>query len=170
MGFNTSHPATVTYSYLHTHVSAYICMVLIQLHTVNETPPVSADICMVTCGFDTVFCSFYFVECPYLELTLYTHSQVQKAIDGLTDPKYLEILSVAVDDEDREAILKKVCMYECICVDVCVRDRSGLWQKKSTLPRKKKHIFSKKKHFWSRKIALSRHYFINKKQQESTYN
>ena len=34
----------------------------------------------------------------------------------------------------------------------------------------KKHPFKKKKHIWSRKKALSKHYFINKKQQESTYN
>ena len=51
---------------------------------------------------------------------LYTHSQVQKAIDGLTDPIYLEVLCVDVDAEDREAIQKKVCMFECIYVYVCV--------------------------------------------------
>ena len=68
-----------------------------------------------------VFYSFYFVECPPLELALYTHSQVQKAIDGLTDPKYLEVLSVAVAADDREAILKKVSItYGCMCMYVCV--------------------------------------------------
>ena len=63
-----------------------------------------------------------------------------------------------------------------------VRDHSGLWQKKalkkSALPRKKKHIFSKEKApilpkkstFEAEKKTLSKHYFINKKQQESTYN
>ena len=74
----------------------------------------------VTDNFNMVFYGFFSVECPLLDLVLYTHSQVQKAIDGLTDPKYLEVLHVAVDAEDREAILKKVCMYECIYVDVCV--------------------------------------------------
>ena len=65
-----------------------------------------------------------------------------------------------------------------------LRDRSGLWQKKkylkkapfqgkkSTFLAKKAPISLKKKkeHFWSRKKALSKHYFINKKQRESTYN
>ena len=62
------------------------------------------------------------------------------------------------------------------------RDRSGLWQKKhlkkapfhgkksTFLGKKKEAPISQKKHFWSRKKALSKHYFINKKQQESTYN
>ena len=58
-----------------------------------------------------VFYGFCSVECPPLELVLYTHRQVQEAIDGLSDPKYLEVLHVAVDAEDRAAILKKVCMY-----------------------------------------------------------
>ena len=55
---------------------------------------------------NTVFIQFCtVVECPPLELTLYTHSQVQKAIDTLTDAKYVEILRVEVDADDREAIL-----------------------------------------------------------------
>ena len=41
---------------------------------------------------------------------------------------------------------------------------------KSTFLAKKKSTHFTKKHFWSRKKALSKHYFINKKQQESTYN
>ena len=72
-------------------------------------------------------------------------------------------------------------LYDGIVCKVCVlnndRDRSGVWQKKSTLkkhPSKEKKTplsqKKKKKHFWSRKKALSKHYFINKKQQESTYN
>ena len=59
------------------------------------------------------------------------------------------------------------------------RHHSGLWQKKKTLkkstPPKKKHIFLAKKHpfhkqkaLLERKKALSKHYFINEKQQEST--
>ena len=48
--------------------------------------------------------------------------------------------------------------------------------KKSTLPKKNKHIFGKKNiHFTKKalleqKKALTKHYFINKTQQESTYN
>ena len=49
------------------------------------------------------------------------------------------------------------------------RDHSGLWQKKSTLPRKKKHIFSKIKHpfhkqkaLLEQKKALSKHYLLTK--------
>ena len=43
--------------------------------------------------------------------------------------------------------------------------------KKSTfLAKKKKHPFRKQKALLEQKEALSKHYFINKKQQESTYN
>ena len=67
---------------------------------------------------NTVFIQFCtVVECPPLELTLYTHSQVQKAIDTLTDAKYVEILRVEVDADDREAILQKVFIY--ITVFLC---------------------------------------------------
>ena len=110
----------VTYSYLPVHTFVQLHMVFIWLHTVNYTPPVSTYMRTVTDSFNMVFYGFYSVECPPLDLVFYTHSQVQKAIDGLTDPKYLEVLHVAVDAEDREAILKKVCMYECIYVNVCV--------------------------------------------------
>ena len=47
-------------------------------------------------------------ECPPLKLVLYTLEQVQTEIDNLNDPKLTEKLSVQVDDENREAILKKV--------------------------------------------------------------
>ena len=82
---------TVTCIHMSVHTFILLHTVLIWLHTVNYTPPVSADICMVTYSFNAVFYGFYFVECPPLKLTLYTHNQVQKAIDGLTDPKYLEV-------------------------------------------------------------------------------
>ena len=39
---------------------------------------------------------------------LYTLEQVQSEIDKLDDPRLTEKLTVEVDDEDREAILKKV--------------------------------------------------------------
>ena len=47
-------------------------------------------------------------ECPPLKLVLHTLEQVQSEIDKLDDPRLTEKLTVEVDDEDREAILKKV--------------------------------------------------------------
>ena len=43
-----------------------------------------------------------------MKLVLYTLEQVQTEIDNLDDPRLTVELSVQVDDEDREAILKKV--------------------------------------------------------------
>ena len=47
-------------------------------------------------------------ECPPLKLVLYTLEQVQSEIDELDDPRLTEKFTVEVDDEDREAIPKKV--------------------------------------------------------------
>ena len=43
-------------------------------------------------------------------------------------------------------------------------------EKKHIFSKKKKHPFCKQKALLEQKKALSKHYFINKKQQESTYN
>ena len=60
-----------------------------------------------------------------------------------------------------------------IVVDFCQKKKKKNTSKKH--PRKKSTFLAKSTHFtkklfWSRKKALSKHYFINKRQQESTYN
>ena len=112
---------TVRYSFTYRYMWQLL-LVLLKLHTVIYG---YSNNCFtrVMLWLNTVYIQFStVVECPPLELRLYTDSQVQKAIDTLTDPKYVEVLRVEVDADDREAILKKVFTYatvflcQCICL------------------------------------------------------
>ena len=77
----------------------------------------------------------------------YVHRALQAALRFCNiDP------GIVVDLGKKKSILKKAPFQE----------------KKSTFLAKKITNFANKKHFWSKKKVLSKHYFINKKQQEST--
>ena len=82
-------------------------MVLVQFYTVmrgRKSKAYAKWISMVFLQWHTVLIS----ECLPLKLVLHTLEQVQSEIDKLDDPRLTEKLTVEVDDEDREAILKKV--------------------------------------------------------------
>ena len=45
------------------------------------------------------------LECPDFELKLYTGEQIEAMIEELTEGKYSEVLSVEVEDRDRDALV-----------------------------------------------------------------
>ena len=59
-------------------------------------------------------------ECPPLSLVLYTLEQVEVAIDKLDDERVTKKLTVQVDDQDRDAILKKVSCFVVNDLITCV--------------------------------------------------